>query len=143
MRVLIDTAREVEGRAVRHTDCGVLLHRNLTTEGIDAVQSSQRNVTEATSVNSQRVNDDVVRERDATRKGNRRVIGIIDRKDGVRRHRRGVGEDQHTLIDADTTDDLLLGARIRNRTRARELTRRAEDERTAARLDEARTRGAA
>ena len=55
-----DTAREVEGRAVCHTEGGVLLHRNLTAEGIHAVQSSQRNVAEATGVNGQRVNDDVV-----------------------------------------------------------------------------------
>ena len=54
-----------------------------------------------------------------------------------------MGDDQHTLIDADATDDLPLDAGIGDRTRARELTSRAEDERAITRLDEARARGAA
>ena len=135
--VLINATREVQGGAIRHTDRGVLLRRNLTTEGIDAVQSSQRNVTEATGVRGQGIDDDVVRERDTARKGDGGVVRIIDRENGIRGNRRRVGDDQHTLIDTDATDDLPLDAWIGDRTRTRELTSRAEDERAAAGLNEA------
>ena len=141
--VLINATREVQGGAIRHTDRGVLLRRNLTTEGIDAVQSSQRDVTEATGVSCQGIDDDVVRERDTARKGDGGVVRIVDRENGIRGDRRRVGDDQHALIDADTTDDLPLDAWIGDRTRSRELTSRAEDERTSTRLDEARARSTA
>ena len=119
------------------------MHRNLTTEGIDPSQSSQGDVTEATRVTGQSIDDDVIRERDTTRKGDGGVVRIIDREDGVRGNRRGVGDDQHTLVDTDATDDLPLNAWIRDRTRTGKLTSRAENERAITRLDEARARSAA
>ena len=140
---MINAARKVKGGSIRDTDRGVLLHRDLTTEGIDADQSSQGDITEATGVNGQSIDDNVVRERDTTRKGDGRVVVIINGEDGVRGNRRGVGDDQHTLIDANATDDLLLDARIGNRTRTGKLTSRAEDERAITRLDESRARNTA
>ena len=140
---MINAAREVKGGAIRDTDRGVLLHRNLTTKGIDPGQSSQGDVTEATRVTGQGIDDDVIRERDTTRKGDSRVVAIVDRENGVRGNRRGVGDDQHTLIDADTTDDLPLDAGIGDRTRTGKLTSRAENKRAITRLDESRARNTA
>ena len=133
-----DTTRKVQGRAIGHADGGVLLQVDLTTQCIDTGEGCERNVTEATSVHRLGADRDVIKERDTARERNRRIISIVNRQDGIRHDGRGVGDDQRTLVNPDTTDDQLQGPWIRDGTRTRELPSGTEDKRAITRLDESR-----
>ena len=133
--------REVERGAIGDADGGVPVGRNLAADRVGAGEGRQTNILVLARVSQPRIDDDVVRDADATGQGQGRVRGVVDREDGVRGDRRGIGDDQGALVDADAADDLLLHARVSDRARAGELASRAEDHRARARLDEARARG--